>query len=231
VLHDPLPIVAQGESWVVINKPSGLLVHRTALCTDRIAAVQLLRRQLDREVHPVHRLDRPTSGCLLFALRRDAVHGLGQALAAGNKRYIALVRGNIPTRTPYVVERALKDDNGRMKEATTELTPIASCAEPRCSVVLARPTTGRYHQVRRHIRGLDHPILGDSAHGDTRCNRVWRESHGLHRLALHCLTMELPLADGTVLSATAPLTDDLRPILRGLPLWAEAVERVPELAL
>jgi tRNA pseudouridine65 synthase len=94
--------------------------------------------------------------------------------------------------------------------------------------VLAEPRTGRFHQIRRHLRGLDHPILGDTTHGDTRANRAFREGHGLPRLLLHCLQLSFSYG-GEQHEVRAPLPDDLRELFGRMPWWAEAVQQLPEL--
>jgi len=224
-----LPVLARTPDWVVVGKPSGLPVHRSKLVRSGPTLIALAGQQLGVRVDPVHRLDQPVSGCLLLSLNRKATYRLQLALAAGQKRYVAMVRGCIPTRDGYLETRPL-DVDGVSKECETWLRPLASSVEPRCSLVLAEPHTGRFHQIRRHLRGLDHPILGDSMHGDTRCNRAWREGpYGLPRLTLHCLQLTIE-DEGEVHHITAPLPDDLRGLFEQMPWWAEAVEALPALA-
>jgi len=191
--------------------------------------VALAGQVLERRVDPVHRLDQPVSGCLLMSLDRSATPRLQAALAEGQKQYVVMVRGHIPTREPHLVDRPLKVD-GVMKESVTALTPLASSKEPRCSLVLAEPRTGRYHQIRRHLRGLDHPVLGDSMHGDTRENRRWREGPGLPRLTMHCLRLRLTPDDDGPIDVVAPLPADLRDLFSAMPWWPEAVAALPALA-
>ena len=223
-----VPILARGESWAIVAKPSGLPIHRSEFVRSGPTLVGVAGRALGQWVDPVHRLDQPVSGCLLLSLDRTRTPALQEALTGGQKQYLALVRGAIPTRDEHVEERPLHID-GDEKAARTVFRPLGASTDPRCTLVLATPQTGRYHQLRRHLRGLDHPILGDTTHGDTRENRRWREAHGLLRLALHCFRLELTL-DGEPVSAQAPLPDDLGGLFRRLPLWGEAVERLPALA-
>jgi tRNA pseudouridine65 synthase len=237
VPDDPyqLPVLARGEDWIVVAKPPRLLVHRASRARNaEHFALQLVRDQVGRFVYPVHRLDRAASGCLLFALDPRAAAALQVALNAedAEKTYLAFVRGFWHREPDHVVvDNPMKDDNDLLKDAVTEITCVATCPEPRCSLLLARPRTGRFHQVRRHARDLSHPVLGDHAHGDTRVNRWWRETRGLHRLGLHCLSLDLPLADGTRLRATCPLYEDHERVLHGLPLWSPAAARLAALAL
>jgi len=239
-------LLAEGDGWVVVAKPPGLLVHRNERDPNGDVALQRLRDQLRRRVYAIHRLDRPTSGCLLFATRRERAAELQAALTApeARKTYVALVRGALQP-DEIVVDTPMKLDSrdaraGRPRDAVeagvspasyqdarTHLRVIARSDDPRCSLVLARPETGRFHQVRRHLRDLSHPVLADSKHGDSRVNRAWRE-RGLHRLALHCLSLDLPAAG---IHATCPLFEDHAAVLRALPFWEAAVAAVPALGL
>lgn len=195
---------------------------------ERHTLVGAVRRRFGDSVSPVHRLDRPTSGCILLSLDPTYTATLQQALTAGEKRYLAFVRGHVATLEPVRFSNPLKDSHGGMREAETVLSPIAGSDEPRCSLVLARPITGRFHQIRRHLRDLSHPVLGDSTHGDTRVNRYWRENHGLERLALHCLSIVLPLEDDPI-SVSCPLPPDLLALGRQMPWWDAACAALPEL--
>lgn len=227
-----LAVLARGATWAVVAKPPRLLVHRTGIARARHHALQLARDQLGVQVHPVHRLDRPASGCLLFALSRDAIPMLQDALAAPGavKTYLAFVRGHWAREGTVQVDAPLRDAIGVPRASASEVECIGTSADPRCALLRVRPRTGRYHQVRRHVRSLDHPVLGDATHGDTRVNRWWREERGLARLGLHCVSLDLPLPDGR-LQATCPVFEDLHALWSGLPWWAEAVAAEPALAL
>jgi len=216
-----IPIIAEGPGWIVVNKPAGVPVHR-GLSWD-LPLVEILHSQLGRYVWPVHRLDQPVSGCLLVALTAEGVEGWAQRLAEGKKTYLALCRGTWRREGEVLWERALKNTKGVMQEAATRVDCIGTSEEPRCSLLRAWPKTGRYHQVRRHVRDLDHPIVGDVEHGCRATNRLWREN-GIRRLALHCLRMEL---EG--LSVQAPLPAELLSHYQKLPFWAEALQKEPEL--
>ena len=222
-----VPVLARSERWAIVAKPSGLPIHRSEFVRRGPTLVGVAGRALDAWVDPVHRLDQPVSGCLLLSLDRSFTSHLQQALTDGQKRYLAMVRGAIPTREEYVEERVLVVE-GDEKEARTAFRPLGSSVDPRCSLVLASPATGRFHQLRRHLRGLDHPILGDSTHGDTRVNRLWREEHGLLRLALHCFELDLVI-DGEPVLVRAPLPEDLSTLFRRMPWWEEAVRHHPPL--
>jgi tRNA pseudouridine65 synthase len=227
------PILAQTDHWVVIAKPAGMIVHRSRMARDRHNVLRHLRNQLDRYLHPIHRLDRQVSGCLLFAFDKQWARDLQAAIVSpdAKKTYLAFVRGEIAHFDPVLVDNPMKDDNGILKTASSTIQCVATSADPRCSLVQIQPHTGRYHQVRRHIRDLCHPVLGDSMHGDSRINRWWRENHGLPRLGLHCLSLDLPLPDGSRLSATCPVPDDLRELWQRMPWWDDAVGKIPTLKL
>ncbi len=226
----PLPILAQSDGWVVVAKPPRLVVHRNEHMPRAYAALQRVRDQVGCSVYPIHRLDAAASGCLLFATDRAMAGPLSAALTAGDKTYVALVRGVCGEPSHVVVDRALRDDQGIVKEAVTEFTCIARTPEPRCSLVIARPKTGRFHQIRRHLRGISHPIIGDVGHGDRHVNRWWRDNGGIHRLALHCLSLSLELPGGGRLEVTSPLFEDLGAAWAPLPFWPDVVAQMPELA-
>ncbi len=225
-----LVVLAESERWRVVCKPSGLPVHRSALVDEKRTLVRLARRRWGHQVSPVHRLDRATSGCLLLSSDPEYTSVLQEALGQGEKRYVAMVRGQVRSMDPIRFSNPMRDLDGVEKDAETLLAPLATTDDPRSSLVLATPLTGRYHQVRRHLRDLSHPVLGDSSHGDSRVNRLWRETYGLRRLALHCLSLALDLPDGATIRATAPVPADLRRIWERLPWWPQAVAALPELA-
>jgi tRNA pseudouridine65 synthase len=210
-----------------------VVVHRGRDTLRDYAALQRVRDLVGHRVWPVHRLDRQASGCLLFATERELAGPLHKALTGGEalKLYLAGVRGWFPHEQPTRVETPMKDDSGNLKEAASTVTLLGRCHEPRSSLLRVEPHTGRFHQVRRHVRDLHHPILGDADHGDSRVNRWWREERGLDRLALHALRLELPLPDGSRLAACCPLFEDQRRVYEALPWWEEATAREPALLL
>jgi tRNA pseudouridine65 synthase len=206
-------VLTRRPDAIVVDKPAGLLVHRTALAPDRDVLLTRVRDAIGQRVWPVHRLDRPTSGAVLLALSADAVGAWQQALGAGQKTYYALVRGQAGRHDGACIDRPLSVD-GRLRDAETHIRVLATRPDPRCSLLEISPRTGRFHQIRRHLAGIGHPVLGDSSHGDTRVNRAWRPK-GLHRLALHCARLDLPHPDGH-LRVTAPLPPELVGLLETL---------------
>lgn len=188
----PLPIVYQDPRIVAIYKPHAMQVHKSGLPYERPPyAVQTLRNQLGRHVHPIHRLDRATAGVLLFALDREMCGLLSTQFAERRvqKTYLALVRGYVAAGGS---ERPLAVD-GVAKACRTTWRPIARVQIPwplrqfqtqRYSLIACAPHTGRRHQIRRHLKHAAHPIVGDGTHGDLHHNRLWRSAFGVQRLML-----------------------------------------------
>jgi tRNA pseudouridine65 synthase len=162
-----------------------------------------------RHVYPVHRLDRGTSGALLFALDPETARVLHESLEAGavEKRYLALVRGVPPD--AFEVDHAIpRREEGPRVAAQTSFRRLF--ATDRYAIVEAFPKTGRLHQVRRHLKHVSHPIIGDVNYGKGEHNRFFREHYGLHRLALHAagLALDHPRS-GLRLRISAPIPEDL----------------------
>jgi len=207
------------DDVVVADKPSGLSVHRGWDDDDDVAMFRV-RDAIGARVHPVHRLDRGTSGALLFARTAEAAATLGRAFADGrvDKRYLALVRG-APPATVVVDHPVPETEGGARVPAVTRLRLVARSTVERCSLVEARPETGRFHQIRRHLKHLSHPIVGDVNYGKGDLNRLFRTRYGLHRLALHAhlLAFDHP-ATGRRLVVRAPLPADFAAALAALGL-------------
>lgn len=205
-------ILYQDDALIAIDKPSGWLVHRSWL--DKNATVfvmQTLRDQIGQHVFPVHRLDRPTSGVLLFALSSDVARLLSEqfALQKTSKTYYAIVRGYIDHQAiidyPLIEELDKIADkfakqNKPAQDAVTHYRGISKIEVPikvgkfdtaRFSLVELKPQTGRKHQLRRHMKHIFHPIIGDSKHGDLHQNRAFADYFGIKRLMLHASTLSL----------------------------------------
>jgi tRNA pseudouridine65 synthase len=195
---------------VVANKPSGLLVHRGWDDDDDVAMFRV-RDAIGQRVHPLHRLDRGTSGALVFA--RDPVSAAAMAAAFAEQRidkeYVALVRG-VPAAEGIVDYAIPKSEDGPRVPAVTRFRLLGASPVERCSLVLALPETGRLHQVRRHLRHLTHPLIGDVRYGSGPLNRHYRATYDLHRLALHAWRISFvhPVT-GERVDVRAPLPDDL----------------------
>ena len=227
-----LRVLLRERDYAVVAKPARLPCHRSEMTNERRTLVSLARARFGERVHLVHRLDRAVSGCLLIAFDPDTTRVLQAALAADDatKTYLAFVRGCFAHDGEVVVDTDVKDDQGQLKSARSVVRALGRGQDPRCSLLEVRPETGRYHQVRRHVRDLNHPILGDGEHGDSRVNRAWREERGLERLGLHCLSLDLPLPDGTRLRTWCPPPEDLARIWSTMPWWPDAVAAEPRLA-
>jgi tRNA pseudouridine65 synthase len=201
-----LPLIYRGERLAVFAKPSGLLVHR-GWGNDRVVAVGLAEEALGRRVFPVHRLDRGTSGVLVFALDSEAAASIQGALASGeaDKRYWALVRG-VPPEEGVIDHPIPRREGGPRVPALTRFRRLF--AVEGYALVEANPKTGRLHQVRRHMKHVSHPLIGDVNYGKGDHNRLFRERYGLHRLALHARALTLE-ADGELRTFRAEVPADL----------------------
>ncbi len=205
-----LEIIYRDEWLVAINKPAGLLVHRSMV--DRYEtqfAVQSLRDQIGQRVYPVHRLDKPTSGVLLFALDVETARKMGEIFTqrATEKRYLAVVRGYCAAEG--VIDYPLKEQLDKMtdRKADQQKPPqpalttyqrlnqvelpyaVGRYASARYSLLQLQPQTGRKHQLRRHMKHIFHPIVGDTSHGDGKHNSLFREQLNSRRLLLHAETL------------------------------------------
>ncbi len=237
-LMDCLEIIFQDAYFVAINKPAGLLVHRSDL--DRYEsrfALQMLRDQIGQRVYPLHRLDKPTSGVLLFALTPEAARELSPAFNDGRicKTYLTVVRGY--TDTWGCIDYPLKEKLDRMtdgrafpykapRSAITEFRRLATIELPlaidryptaRYSLLEAQPKTGRKHQIRRHMKHISHPIIGDSTHGKGDHNRLFKTRFGCDRLLLAAtaLTFLHPYMQ-TARTIVAPLDDAMMNVIQQL---------------
>jgi tRNA pseudouridine65 synthase len=208
-------VLYRDDLLCAIDKPCGMMVHRSSRSTDARFIMGLLRDQLGQRVWPIHRLDRATSGVLLFALDADTAGLLGQQMMARDigKRYLCVVRGYIDDEG--VIDHPLKaEGRGPEQEAVTEFRCLARMELPiaigryptaRYSLVEAQPHTGRMHQLRRHFKHLFHPIIGDTTYGEGRHNRLFRIEFASHRMLLHAsrLSFEHP-ADGRPMRIDCP---------------------------
>jgi len=211
-MYTPLSILYQDQYIVAINKPAGLLVHKTALARgERRFAMQLLRDQLGQHVFPLHRLDRPTSGVLLFALSSDYARTMSAYFAEQKveKTYLALLRGylNNDGELDYPLKEQLDkiadkqaDTDKEAQSAITQYKSLQQVELPyafgryqsvRYTLVQLKPKTGRKHQLRRHMAHLRHPIIGDTTHGDNKQNRFFERKFQHSRLWLHAESLSL----------------------------------------
>ncbi len=233
-----LKILYRDDDLIAIDKPSGLLVHRSEIDRRETRfAVQLLRDQIGQKVYPVHRLDRGTSGVLLFALNAHTARLLNENFAdqQPQKTYLAVVRGHPAdhgqidhpiTRQPD--EREYVHDNAQLnaQPALTDYQTLARCELPfavdrypqsRYALLQLSPHTGRRHQLRRHLKHIAHPIIGDATHGKGVHNRFFQQQFQVGRMLLHAVTLSIqhPHQPQTLL-LTAPVTGEFAQLLTTL---------------
>lgn len=210
VALEPLEILYHDEWLVAINKPCGHLVHRSSIARDaKYVVLQLLRDQIGQHLYPVHRLDRKTSGVLLFALDREVSSMMAAIFAERRikKVYSAIVRG-WPSEEARI-EYALTNDSGKIQEATTNYTtksryeipvPLGKHQTSRYAEIEVLPETGRMHQIRKHMNHIRHPIIGDRPHGCSKQNRLWKTRFELSDMMLHAESLGFvhPITEKTV---------------------------------
>lgn len=223
-----ITILHRDDAVLVVDKPSGLATHRSEMAPDSDVAMMRARDAIGQYVWPVHRLDRGTSGVLVFALSEESARALAHAFEHGEvkKRYVAIARGAVPEE--IVVDYAIPRAEGKERvPAVTEFRRLGLAHEAAASLVEARPKTGRFHQIRRHLAHLRHPIAGDSNYGTGWFNRWMRGEMGLPRLALHALSIELPTPAGP-LTVKSPLPPEFVSALQRLGVPAPSyVDVVP----
>ncbi|GAA4176062.1 MULTISPECIES: pseudouridine synthase [Sphingobacterium] len=219
-----LEILYEDESIVAINKPHGLLVHRSSIARDTSEfALQLLRDQLGKTVYPAHRLDRKTGGVLLFSLNKETDQYLQKSFQEHqiDKKYLAILRGFAPEEG--LIDYPLKKENGTIQEAQTSFRllakseldiPFGKFPTSRYSLVEANPLTGRMHQLRRHFAHIFYPIIGDRPHGCNKQNKFWKENYQMDTMLLHAseLTFKHPLSGETV-HVKAAIQSDFQKVL------------------
>ncbi|MFU8832042.1 MAG: pseudouridine synthase [Wenzhouxiangella sp.] len=214
------------DRWLcAIDKPCGLMVHRSNRGTDTTFALQQLRDRLGQRVWPIHRLDRATSGVLLFALDPETAAVMGHQMMDRTiaKRYLAVVRGYADP--AGVIDHPLPADGvGPLQPATTRYArlcrmelpyPVGRYASARYSLLEVLPETGRTHQIRRHLKHVFHPVIGDTTYGEGRHNRLFRELFACNRLLLHAsnLAFDHP-SEQRRISLAAPLSGVFRQIVQ-----------------
>ncbi len=244
-MENPLTEIYRDPWLLVVHKPAGLLVHRSPIDRHetRFALQYARAMNAGEHVYPVHRLDRPTSGLLVFARDPQTASRLGKAMMAGevSKTYWALVRGWVPEhgRIDHPLreepeDRRLKGEPQPLREARTRYRRLATTEIPvaieghatsRYSLVALYPETGRKHQLRRHMKHISHPIIGDANHGRGRHNRYFAERFGSGRLMLAAteLTFAHPIT-GEPLRLQAEPEASFQQVLTLFPEWADADE-------
>jgi tRNA pseudouridine65 synthase len=245
-----LEILYRDDYLVAVNKPSGLLVHRSPVDRrEKKAALQMLRDQIGRRVYPVHRLDRPTSGVLLFALSPETVRNISNVFQSRKvkKRYIAVVRGYIPESgtidhpVKEVKDRYIKSQDQDTKNKYPAITiykrlgtielPVAVDKYPvtRYSLVELFPLTGRRHQLRYHMKHISHHIIGDTWYGKTSHNRFFRNEFQCNQLLLCAKELAIPHPEtGEKIRIVAPLSLSFHRVVESFQ-WNHLVSSSSEL--
>ncbi len=238
---ESLPVIYRDDSLIAIHKPAGLLVHRSVLDRHETRfALQMLRDQIGQQVYPVHRIDKGTSGLLLFALDREVGRLLYGQFERGEveKRYMAVVRGHPPDsgEIDHPLARMADEHAGiaasaAPQPAQTRFRRLATVELPyrvdrypssRYALVELQPLTGRWHQLRRHMKHIAHPIIGDATHGKGRHNRLFQQLFGHPRLLLAATEMRLVHpSSGQALRLQTGLAEDFADVIGQLG-WSEA---------
>ncbi len=222
-----LNILYQNNDLIAINKPHGLLVHRTKIANDANEfALQMVRDLINQKVYPVHRLDRKTSGVLLFAKTKEALKTYQKFFVERrvNKTYLAIVRGFLEPEG--IIDYPLTEGN-KTQEAITaykvleafELElPFGKFPTSRYSLVEVKPETGRFHQIRKHFAHLRHPIIGDRPHGCNKQNKLWKEKFNMTTMLLHAQHLEFDYSEQNPVSITAEMSPEFKRVLEVLRL-------------
>jgi tRNA pseudouridine65 synthase len=226
-----LDILYRDENLIAINKPHGLLVHRSSIAADADEfAIQLLRDQISLKVNPVHRIDRKTSGLLLFALDKPTEIAMQQQFMENQvqKSYLAIVRGYTPDKEE--INYPLRKENGTLQDALTNYitlqraeidVPFGSHATSRYSLIEVKPETGRMHQIRKHLSHVFHPIIGDRTHGCNKQNKLFKERWEMTTMLLHAASLSFihPVTKKQI-SIEAPLQQEFKRVSH-LMGWGE----------
>jgi tRNA pseudouridine65 synthase len=227
----PLPVLYRDAELLIVDKPAGLLVHK-GWASDTDTALARARRVAGAWVYPAHRLDRSTSGVLVFSLDPDSASRLAASFRARapRKLYLALVRGR-PEEQALIDSPVPRSEHGERVPAQTRYLRLAVSTIERCSLLLVEPHTGRLHQIRRHLKHVSHPIIGDVRYGKGPINRHYRATYGFERTALHAVSIELlHPTSGARVSAFAPPPVELGACWQSLGFAAELwqPERIAE---
>jgi len=222
-------ILYQDEHFIAICKPHDILVHRTKLSQDTVFVLQSLSKQVDKYLYPIHRLDRKTSGILLFAFSSEIAKTIHDQFQTGEitKTYLAICRGHLP-QLEMTIDYALTNDRGKIQDAITHVkvlkqseiaVPQGKFQTSRYSLVKVKPLTGRFHQIRKHLKHIFHPIVGDRPHGCNKQNKLFKEKWNMGTMLLHAQQLQLhhPITEDVMVISTPPL-DEFQRMLEVLEL-------------
>ena len=209
-----LKILFENNDFVIIEKPSGIIVHPWSECADKISILYLLKEQTGKYIYPVHRLDRPVSGVMIFAVSSEAANYLKNNWndEGTQKIYVGLCKG-VLKQAQYISYPLFNKSRTDKQEARTNFWPLDN--DDFVTLVLFKLNSGRYHQIRRHAGAMGHQLIGDTKYGKGNFNRYFRETHNLHRLFLHCCGLRIDLGNGPV-NFISPPSEELMKTLLGL---------------
>ena len=224
---EPIEILFQNDDVVVVTKPSGLLVHPYWKETnERDNLMRRVRDQIGQRVNPIHRLDRPVSGAIMFGLNGDIVKKVQEHWhdkTKVHKEYLALAFGEIDKEG--IFNFSLSNEKKVKQEALTKYRPLTT--SERATLMQITIETGRTHQIRRHFSRSSHHLIGDTKHGKGKINNYYRETHNFHRIFLHSYRLKIDL-DFLKVDIESPLTNELKSLLdnikidySNIPTWRE----------
>lgn len=211
--YPKIEILFQDKYFIIVNKPSGILVHAYKECTDQINLMKIVRHQTGHYLYPLHRIDRPVSGIVIFGINKEASSELKKMWheESTQKEYLTLVRGKIECSGTF--NFALTNDKKIKQEAITHYKPIENYGDWN-TLLKVSIDTGRKHQIRRHFSRRCHQVIGDTAHGKGKINRYFREHYDLNRIFLHSFRFNFihPITKDMIKS-TCPLPKKLKDTL------------------
>lgn len=212
-------VLYQDDSFIAICKPPDILVHRTSLSRDTVFVLQSLSKQVGKYLYPIHRLDRKTSGILLFAYSSEVAKTIHEQFKTGQitKTYLAICRGHLP-QVEMTIDYALTNDRGKTQDAITRIkvlkqseidVPHGKFQTSRYSLVKVKPLTGRFHQIRKHLKHIYHPIIGDRPHGCNKQNKLFKQRWNMTSMMLHAQQLQLhhPITEELMMISTPPMQE------------------------
>ncbi|MCM8529076.1 MAG: pseudouridine synthase [Lentisphaeraceae bacterium] len=221
---EKLPVLFEDSDYIAVAKPHELLVHKTALCADKITAMHIVRDMAGCHVDPVHRIDRATAGVLLFSKNKEATKFASDQFMNKEvtKTYLAIIRG-WPKEDEGVIDSPIKNDKGQSLEALTRYNalakidlpfPVGRFSSSWYSLNRAIPETGRTHQIRRHLKRLCGPIIGDTKHGDSVHNNLFKEKFDSTNLLLFAESLKFKKMDGEEVFIKASLPESFQSVFK-----------------
>ncbi len=205
-------ILFQDEHYIAVDKPSGLLVHPYKKETnEKENLMKLVKERTGHYLYPIHRIDRPVSGIVIFGLSSEATSKINSIWhnESTSKKYIALARGEV---CEMIIDFPLNNDKKQKQDALTYISPLSLL--PKATLLSAKISTGRKHQIRRHLSRRMHQVIGDTAHGKGKINQFYRDTYNLQRIFLHASKLEFVHPyNNQKISIFSPMPTELREVL------------------